>query len=163
MAERKPDFALAFAVDILPLDLPLGAMAQDTLDPRGDLGGGTALEVRVETGGFFLHVPINHDPSAAISHVPFGHQVLIPGPELLTVCSTRGWACPPAVGPSSRQWGIDHAAHGFAQRMLFKKAMPRIQEFPVGEIVIACHQACETHSGSKTRETEPKAVWQGLS
>src|SRR5262245_43338476 len=86
MAERKPVFTLSFAVDILPLDLHLGAMAQDTLDHRGDLGGGTALELRVDTGGFFLHVPINHDTSAAISNVPFGHQVLIPGPELLRSC-----------------------------------------------------------------------------
>jgi len=70
---------------------------------------------------------------------------------------------PPDVGQSSRQCGIDHAANGFAQRILFKKAMPSIQEFPVGEIVIARHHAFETHIGSKTIETEQKAVLQGLS
>jgi hypothetical protein len=112
-------------------------MAQDTLDHRGDLGGRTALELRVDTGGFFLHVPINHDTSAAISNVPFGHQILIPGPELLTVCSTRGGTFPPDAGQASRQRGIDHAADGFSQRILFNKAMPSIKEFPVGEIVIA--------------------------
>src|SRR5262245_24790290 len=137
MAKCKPDFALPFAVDILLLDLHLGTVAQDALNHRGDLGGGTALELRVDTGGFFLHVPIDHDPSAAISNVPFGHQFLIPGPALLTVCCTRGSTFSPDVGQASRKRGIDYTANGFSQRILFNKAMPSIKELPVGEIVIA--------------------------
>lgn len=129
-------------------------MAQDTLDHRGDLGGGTALELRVDTGGFFLNVPINHHPSAAIPNVPFGHQVLIPGPALLPVRSTRGGALPPDVGQAGRKRGIAHAANGFAQRILFNKAMPSLQKFPIGEIGIAWYHAFETCIGSKTIETE---------
>ncbi len=114
MAERKPDFALTFAVDILLIDLHVRAMAQDPLDHRGNLGGGTTLELGIDTGGFFLHVPVDHDPSTAIANVPFGHQVLIPGPKLLTVCRTRRGALPPDVGEASRQRRIHHAANRFA-------------------------------------------------
>ena len=98
VAEGKADFALAVAVDVLLLDLHLGAVAQDALDHGGDLGGRTTLELRVDAGGFSLHVPVDHDPSAAMANVPLGHQVLIPGAELLAIGPRKRWCLPPRHG-----------------------------------------------------------------
>ena len=126
VAEGKADFALAVAVDVLLLDLHLGAVAQDALDHGGDLGGRAALELRVDTGGFSLHVPVDHDPAAAMANVPLGHQVLIPGAELLAVGRARGGAFPPDVAQARRQRGIDHAPDGFPQGVLFNESMSRI-------------------------------------
>src|SRR3546814_18605498 len=70
------------AVDIMPLNLLVGTMAQHAFDHRADLGGRTAFELRVDAGGLALHVPVNHDAPAAVADMPFRHQILIPGPHL---------------------------------------------------------------------------------
>jgi hypothetical protein len=37
-------------------------------------------------------VPVDHHPAAAVADVPLGHEVLVPGAELLGVGGTGGGA-----------------------------------------------------------------------
>src|SRR5215217_1748481 len=82
ITKGKGHFALPMTIHILLLDLQGGAMPQDPFDHGGDFGRGTALELRRDTGRLLLHMPVDHDATAAIADVPLRHQVLVPGPEL---------------------------------------------------------------------------------
>src|SRR3546814_20343238 len=54
VAKGEPHLALTMAVDIMPLNLLVGTMAQHAFDHRADLGGRTAFELRVDAGGLAL-------------------------------------------------------------------------------------------------------------
>jgi hypothetical protein len=61
------------------------AVMEDTLDHRGDLRRGTALQLRVDADRLSLDVPVDHDAAASVANVPFGHEVLIPSAKFLAV------------------------------------------------------------------------------
>ena len=62
MAKGEGHLALPMTIDVVLLDLHLGAMPQDPFNHGGDLGGRAALELRVDTDRLFLHMPVDHHP-----------------------------------------------------------------------------------------------------
>ena len=103
MAKGKAHFALSPSIDVVFLHLHLRPVAQEAFEHESDFGRRTRLELRVNTGSVFLDMPIDHYPTAAVAHMPFRKQVLIPGPELLGVGGTRGGAFTPDVHGSDAE------------------------------------------------------------
>jgi hypothetical protein len=76
---------MTMAIHILLFDLHLGAVPQDPFNHGRNLRGRTAFELGVDTDRFFLHMPVDHHPSATIADVPFGHEILIPRAKLFGI------------------------------------------------------------------------------
>src|SRR5436305_15092306 len=103
MAKREGHLALTMTIHVLLFDLHIGAVPQDPFNHGGDLRGRAALELGVDTDRFFLHMPVDHYPSAAVSDVPFGHEILIPRAKLFGIRGTRRSALPPNLRASDRK------------------------------------------------------------
>ena len=114
MAKRKSYLALPPTIDVVFLHLHLRAMPQEPFEHESDFGGRTRLELRINTGGVFLDVPIDHHPATAVAHVPFREEILIPGPELLGIGGTRGGAFPPDVGSANTEDRVDDCGNRVA-------------------------------------------------
>src|SRR5713101_9252897 len=114
MAKGKAHFALSPSIDVVFLHLHLRPVAQETFEHKSDFGRRTRLELRVNTGGVFLDMPIDHHPTAAVAHMPFREEVLIPGPELLGVGGTRSRAFTPDVRGATAEDGVDDLGNGVA-------------------------------------------------
>ncbi len=84
-ARRKADLALPVGIDVIAVDLHLGAIAQQAGDHRCDFRRGAVLELRVDADRFALHVPVDEDSWPTIACVPLSHQLLVPGREFLGV------------------------------------------------------------------------------
>ena len=95
MTKAKGDLALAVGIDIVAFDRHGGIVMEQTFHHRGNLGGKGVFELRVNAGGFFIHVPVNFDPSGAMPGMPIGHQILIPCPKQFGVRGTRGGSLTP--------------------------------------------------------------------
>jgi ABC-type sulfate transport system permease subunit len=74
-AKGERHLALAVAVHVLPLDLHFGVVAQHALDHRGDFRGRATSQTRVDAYRAALDVPVDHHAAAAVTGVPFGHEV----------------------------------------------------------------------------------------
>ena len=77
-------------IDIVRLDVHLGAMVDRPLDHRGDLRRGTAQQLAVDHHRLPLDMPVDQDAPAAVPGVPLGEQVLVPGAEVSRVAGHRG-------------------------------------------------------------------------
>ena len=87
--------------------------------------------MRVDAGGFAVDVPVDHDAATAVAGVPLGHQVLIPGSELLGVGSAgRGAFAPDRSGPL-RQGGIDDLPDGGAKLVFGDVTTANTEQVPV--------------------------------
>ena len=104
VGEGEPDLGRAVGVDVVGLDRHVGAVPQHALDHRRDLGGRAGLELGVDAQPARLDVPVDHHAGAAVAGVPLGHQVRLPGAELLGVRGARGAARPTAPGRGRRRW-----------------------------------------------------------
>ena len=67
------------------LDLDVGVVVKEPLEHRGDLGGRAGGELAVDAELLLLDVPVDHHARAAVAVVPLGHQVGVPGAELLGI------------------------------------------------------------------------------
>ena len=85
MAKGEGDLALPVGVDHVLGDGHFGVMTQHALDHRGDLRGRAGLQLGVDAGRLPFHVPVDHHAATTVAEVPLGHQVLVPGSELLGV------------------------------------------------------------------------------
>src|SRR3546814_17140193 len=94
-SECKADCGLAGAIDVPALDCHGGAIACHAFDHGGDLRGRAPLELGINAGRALLHMPVDHDATAAIAGVPFRHQVAVPRAELLSI----GRACRSPISP----------------------------------------------------------------
>ena len=99
--EGKGDLTLAMTIDILSVNLHVRAVAQNAFNHGCHLRRGTALELGVDAGRFLFHMPVDHDATATIANVPFGHQVLIPGAKFLGIRCTGCCAFSPYRGITS--------------------------------------------------------------
>jgi hypothetical protein len=86
-------------------------VAQQPGDHGGDFGGGAASELRVNTDGFALDVPVDEYTGPTIAGMPFGHQILIPGGVFLGVGGAGSGAFTPDVRPSHAEDGIGHVGN----------------------------------------------------
>ncbi len=101
-------------IDALFGDLQIRAMAQDPLDHRRDLRGGAGLELRIDTGGLLLDMPVDHDPFATIADVPFGHEILMPRAKLLRVGGAGRGSLTPDRGAAHTEDRVRHGGDGDA-------------------------------------------------
>ena len=101
-------------IDVLLLNLHVRAVPQDTFNHRRYFRGRTALELGINTDRFFLHMPVDHDTPAAVSDVPFGHEVLIPSAKFFGIRGTGSSAFPPNLWASDCKGGVGNAGNGLA-------------------------------------------------
>ena len=80
-------------------------------------------------------MPVDHDTTAAVADVPFGHEVLIPSTELLAVRSARCRALAPDLASSRPEGRVDHSPARVAQRFLVDVPPARVQQFLIGYAV----------------------------
>src|SRR3954467_6882442 len=99
-------------VHILALDGHLRTMPQHPFDHRRHLGRRAALELRIDTGGVLLNMPVDHDASPMVTDTPFGHQVLVPCPNLFRVGGTGGGSLAPNLREASMKDGIHDVCNG---------------------------------------------------
>ena len=137
LAEGERHLALPVAVDVLPVHGHLRAVAQDALDHGGHFRGRARLELRVDAGRLLLHVPVDHHPAAAVADVPLGHQVLIPGAELLGVGGAGRRAFAPDLREAHAEDGVDHLGDGVPQLVPGDEPPPHVEEILVGGAVLA--------------------------
>lgn len=123
MTKGKRDFTLAMRIDILFGDLHIGAMPQHPFHHRGHLRRRTGFELRIDTGRFLLDMPVDHHAWSAIPHMPFRHEVLIPGAKLFGVRGTGGRALTPDGGEANTKDRIDDLRDRGAQ-LLFGEVLP---------------------------------------
>ena len=97
-AEGKGDRALAVGIDVLSIDLHLGAVMDHALDHRSHFRRGRRLELRMDAQRVSLDVPVDHDAATAVAHVPLRGEILIPGAEVLGVGGASGGAVPQMAG-----------------------------------------------------------------
>src|SRR5699024_12591911 len=72
MAKRKGPFALTVRIHKLLLYVFVGTMSQETFQHSRHFRGGTARDLRTNTHGFFLHMPVDHNATSMIANMPFG-------------------------------------------------------------------------------------------
>ena len=124
--EGEADRALAVGVDVVPVDAHLGAVAQHALDHGRDFGRGAALELGVDAAGLLLDVPVDHHARPAVADVPFGHQVLIPGAELLRVRGAGRGGFAPDV--PCLEDGVGHLGDGVRRCSLVDEASAHVEQ-----------------------------------
>ena len=73
-----------------------------------------------------LDMPVNAHHGSAIARPPFGHQVLIPGPEVARIRGAGGGAFSPNVRQARLQGMVDDLTDGVTQLILGDKAPPGI-------------------------------------
>ena len=88
--------------------------------------------MRVNAGGILFNVPVNHHPAAAITKVPFGEQVLIPGPELFGIRSTGRRGFTPNLWQPYGKRLIYNLGNGLAQVLDGKKSPSNIKQVLIG-------------------------------
>src|SRR5699024_8253061 len=72
MAKSKGHFALTVRIDKILLYVFVGTMSQETFQHSRNFRGGTARDLRTNTHGFFLHMPVDHNATSMIANMPFG-------------------------------------------------------------------------------------------
>src|SRR4051812_30365458 len=158
-AEREGHGALPVAVDVGLLDFHLGAVAEHALHHGRRFRGGAGLELRVDAGALALDVPVDHHAAAAVPGVPLGHQVLVPGAELLGI---RGARRRRALAPDTRvagaQGGVDHASDRLAQVLAGDEAPPNLEQVLVGDRALAGDHALEAGVGAEPVQAEKEAL-----
>ena len=161
-AEGERDFALAMGVHIVLLDVHLGVVSQKPLDHVGHLGGGATLELRVDAGRFLLDVPVDHDAGAAIADVPFGHQVLVPGSELLGVGGAGRRSLTPDVGMADAQQRVDNLGNGVSQMVIGDVAAVNIEQVFVTLPMFASAHALDSGVGAQSIQAQKQSTLQRL-
>ena len=161
MTKRKSDLALPVGIDIVAIDLHLGAMAQQASDHGRDFRGGTVLELRVDAGRFALHVPVDEYSRPAIARVPLRHQILVPGREFLGVRRAGRGAFTPDLRESDTEDGIDHLGNRCPHGLFGEKAIARIEQIPVALPMITRGDPFETDIGTQSVQAEQQPFLDG--
>ena len=131
-AERERHRALAVGIDILAVDLHLGAVVDHALDHRRDLGRGRRFELGVDAQRFPLDVPVDHDAAAAVADMPLRRQVLVPGAEVLGIGRAGGCSVAPDRRVAGVQRAVGHDGDRPPQRLDAEIAPPHVGEVLVG-------------------------------
>ena len=97
-------------IDVLVVDLHLSAVANNTLDHGRDLRGSERFQLRINTEGLLLDMPIDHDAPSAVTRVPLRSEVLIPGTEVRGIRR----ACGRAFAPNDRVANAQHVIGHYA-------------------------------------------------
>ena len=126
--KAKADRALAVRIDVLSIDLHLGAVMDHALDHRGHLRRGRRLELRVDAQGVSLDVPVDHDAAPAVAHMPLGGEILVPGAVVLRIGGASGGARSPNSGISGLKRAVGNGRDGSAQRIDADIAAPDIRQ-----------------------------------
>src|SRR5215510_5082564 len=85
-------------------------------------------------------MPVDHDPWAAIAHMPLRQEVLVPGAEPFRVTRARGRPLAPEGGIAYREDRVTDLRNGGAEGLLVYVAATDIEQ-----ILIAIHPTAITH------------------
>ena len=88
-----------------------------------------------------LDVPVDHDAAATVANMPFGHQVLVEGSEVLAVGGARRRALTPNPGVAHCQRCVDYMSGRIAQGVDINIASAYMQQLFVAETVRADRKA----------------------
>jgi hypothetical protein len=158
MAEGKRHRALPMAIDVLPIHDHVGAVAEYAFDHRGDFRGRACLQLGIDARRFPLDMPIDHDTRAAVAHVPFGQQVLVPRPEVPRIGRTGRRPFTPDVGKADREDPVDHLRNGLTHLGFGDEAPPHIEQVAVWHARRAHTDPFQTGAGANPIQREQQAV-----
>src|ERR1700677_2335073 len=88
-------------------------------------------------------LPVDHHAAAAVTRVPFGHEVLIECAEMLAVRRASRGALTPNTGVTNRERRVDHAPRRLSQCVGVDIAPPGVQQFFVAVPVPAGRETLE--------------------
>jgi hypothetical protein len=148
--------ALAVGVDVLPLYFHLGAVMDHPLDHRGDLGGGWGFELRMNAQRVALDMPIDHDATPAVAHMPLRGQVLVPGAEVLGIRCTRRRPVTPDGWIASTQRAVCDDGNGLAQGIDRDIPAPDIGEILGGRAGLETRHALKSGVRSEAVQAKQK-------
>jgi len=106
------DFALPMGIDVLALHRHFRAVPEHARDHRRHFGRRTVFQLRVDANRLAFDMPVDHDAGPAVTGVPFRHQILIPGAELLRVRGAGRGAFSPELRLANLENGIGHRSSG---------------------------------------------------
>ena len=102
------------------------------------------FELRIDTGRFAFHVPVDEHPWAAIPSMPFGHQVSIPSRELLGIGGASRGAFSPDLGEPDAEDGIGYLGNGRPHGIFGQKAVVGVEQVTVTLPMVARTRPLET-------------------
>ena len=103
-------------------------------------------------------MPIDHDAAAAVACVPFGQQVLIPGPELLRVRSARCRSFSPYLRRSRPHGGIHDFSDGGAELILIDVAAANVEQVLIVGALLSGAHALDASIRSQPVDGKQKAL-----
>jgi hypothetical protein len=94
--------------------------------------------------------------------MPLGHEVLVPGPELLAVGGAGSRPLAPDVGETDGQRGIHDAADGLAQGGGVDKAPAYVEQVRIADLAVTGGHTFEPRIGAQAVEAQQQAPLQDL-
>src|SRR6266850_2780606 len=92
-------------------------------------------------------MPVDYNPRLAIADMPFGHEILVPGAEMLRVGGTRRGAFAPDLRETHRKDAVDHRGNGLAQGIFGDEAPPDVEQISIGHPWVAQRHPLEPGAG----------------
>ena len=161
LGEREPHEAGAVGVGVVGLDLGVGAVPQQALDHRRDLGGRAGLELGVDAQPAALDVPVDHHAVAAVAGVELGHQVGVPGGEPLGVRRGAGRLAPP-FRVAGLEGGVDHGGDRRPQVLAGDEGGADVAELGLADAVLAGDgHLPDAHVGAEREQHQQQPPVQG--
>ena len=84
------------------------------------------MQLRIDTCGFAIDMPVDHDARLAIARMPFGQSVLIPRAEVAGIGRAGRNVIAPELGESRLKEPIDDGRNTLAYRLWGDKAAAHI-------------------------------------
>jgi hypothetical protein len=86
---------------------------------------------------FMSQVPVDHHPFAPVAHGPFGHQVLVPGPELCGVRGTGGRSFSPKMRLTHLKNGVGDIDNRRSEMLLVDEPTASVDQLIVALSMLA--------------------------
>src|SRR6266496_919947 len=163
MAEAKGDLVLPVGIDELLFHLHLGTMPQDAFNHCRHLRRRTGFELGVDARRMLFDVPVDHNSFATIAHVPFGHQILVPGTELCGVRGTGGCSFSPDMRLTHLKNRVGDIDNRRSEMLLVDEPTASVDQLIVALSVIPLTDPLETRIGSYSVEAQQETYMQDLS
>jgi hypothetical protein len=106
---------------------------------------------------------VDHDAAAAIAHMPFREQVLIPCPELLGIGCARRGSFAPDLRLAAAEDRVADTRNGCSQLLFCDVAPPDVLQVGVAVPASAAAHPLEACVGSESIKTEQQAAAQHVS
>lgn len=116
----------------------------------------------MNTDGILLYMPVDHHPATFVASVPLGHQILVPGAELLGVRGAGGGGLTPNVGQPDAKDSIGHIANRLRKRRFRDKLTLDLAQIRGADAMLTVRNSLNAEISSCCVETKQQPLAQLL-